>query len=41
MNAINANSEHIDLALKYQELVNTNQEYRDILRYGIEGVHFN
>jgi putative aldouronate transport system substrate-binding protein len=41
MNAINANSEHIDLALKYQELVNTNQEYRDILRYGVEGVHFN
>jgi putative aldouronate transport system substrate-binding protein len=41
MNAINANSDHIDLALKYQELVNTNKEYRDILRYGIEGTHFN
>lgn len=41
MNAINANSENIDLALKYQELVNTHLEYRDTLRYGIEGVHFN
>ncbi len=41
MNAINAKSEHIDLALKYIELVNTNKEYRDILRYGIEGVHWN
>lgn len=40
MNAINANSPNIDLALKYQELVNTNQEYRDILRYGVEGVHW-
>ncbi|MCM8900696.1 ABC transporter substrate-binding protein [Caldicoprobacter algeriensis] len=41
MNAINAKSPHIDLALKYLELVNTNKEYRDILRYGIEGVHWN
>lgn len=41
MNAINANSKHIDLALKYQELVNTNKQYRDILRYGVEGIHFN
>lgn len=41
MNAINADSPHIELALKYQELVNTNKEYRDILRYGVEGVHFN
>ena len=41
MNAINADSPHVELALKFQELVNTNQEYRDILRYGIEGVHFN
>lgn len=40
MNAINAKSENIDLALKYTELVNTNQEYRDILRYGIEGTHW-
>jgi putative aldouronate transport system substrate-binding protein len=41
MNAINANSDKIDLALKYQQLVNTDKEYRDILRYGIEGTHFN
>jgi len=41
MNAINADSPHIELALKYQELVNTNRQYRDILRYGVEGVHFN
>ena len=41
MNAINASSPHIELALKYQELVNTNKRYRDILRYGVEGVHFN
>lgn len=41
MNAISAKTPHIDLALKYQELVNTNKEYRDILRYGVEGVHWN
>jgi putative aldouronate transport system substrate-binding protein len=40
MNSISRDSDHIALALKYQELVNTNQEYRDILRYGIEGVHW-
>lgn len=41
MNAINVDSPNVELALKYQELVNTNKEYRDILRYGVEGVHFN
>jgi putative aldouronate transport system substrate-binding protein len=41
MNAISADSPHIEAALLYQELVNTNQEYRDILRYGIEGTHWN
>ncbi|WP_165822533.1 ABC transporter substrate-binding protein [Paenibacillus montanisoli] len=41
MNAISANSKHIDEALKLQELINTNQEYRDILRYGILGEHWN
>ncbi len=41
MNAINANSANIDLALKYQELVNINQEYRDTLRYGVPGTHWN
>jgi len=28
-------------AMKYQELVNTDWEYRNILRWGIEGVHVN
>lgn len=41
MNAISANSENIDLALQFQEIVNTNVEYRDVLRYGIEGTHWN
>jgi putative aldouronate transport system substrate-binding protein len=41
MNAINASSPNVELALKYQELVNTNREYRDILRYGVPGTHFN
>lgn len=41
MNAISANTDSVDLALKYQELVNTDQSYRDILRYGIEGTHWN
>jgi putative aldouronate transport system substrate-binding protein len=41
MNAINAESPNVELALKFQELVNTNKEYRDILRYGVPGVHFN
>ncbi len=41
MNAISASSKNIDTALKLQELINTNQEYRDILRYGIPGVHWN
>ena len=33
--------ERFQLALKYQELVNTNKKYRDILAFGIEGTHFN
>jgi putative aldouronate transport system substrate-binding protein len=41
MNAIAASSKNIDLALKYQELVNTDLAYRDTLRYGIEGTHWN
>lgn len=40
MNAISAETEYKDLALKYQELVNTHKEYRDILRYGVEGTHW-
>lgn len=30
-----------ELAMKYQELVNTNLLYRDTLRYGVEGYHWN
>lgn len=41
MNAISASSKNIDAALKLQELINTNQEYRDILRYGVPGEHWN
>ena len=41
MNALNAKTKYPDLALKFQEFVNTNQEYRDILRYGIPGTHWN
>lgn len=33
--------EKLALCLQYQELVNTDQEYRDILAYGVPGVHFN
>ncbi len=35
------NPERLELCLKYQELVNTNKEYRDILAFGIPGKHFN
>ena len=31
--------ERFQLAMKYQELVNTDWEYRNILRWGIEGTH--
>ncbi len=41
MNAIAASSKNIDLALQYQQLVNTDVTYRDTLRYGIEGTHWN
>ena len=41
LNGINVKSANVDLALKYLELVNTDQKYRDILRYGIEGTHWN
>ena len=44
-NALNAaleeDPDRLAAALKYQELVNTDKEYRDILRYGVPGVHFN
>lgn len=39
--ALESDPERLELCLKYQELVNTDLEYRDTLRYGIEGKHFN
>ena len=43
MNAINAaaSEEQAIACLKYLELLNTDKAFRDILRYGVEGVHFN
>ncbi len=39
--AISAASKHVEESLKMLEFANTNREYRNIMRYGIEGVHFN
>jgi len=39
--ALESDPERLELALKYQEIVNTDLKYRDTLRYGIEGQHFN
>ena len=43
MNAINAaaSEEQAIACLKYLELLNTDRTFRDILRFGVEGVHFN
>lgn len=43
MNAINAaaSEEKAVACLKYLELLNTDHTFRDILRFGVEGVHFN
>lgn len=43
MNAINAaaSQEQAIACLKYLELLNTDRTFRDILRFGVEGVHFN
>ncbi len=38
---LESDPERLELCLKFQELVNTDKKYRDTLRYGIEGVHFN
>jgi len=40
MTAISASSENIDKALEYLQYANLNHEYRDMLAYGIEGVHY-
>ena len=39
--ALEEDPARFELCLKYQEFVNTNQNYRDILAYGIPGLHFN
>ena len=43
MNAINAaaSEEQAIACLKYLELLNTDRTFRDILRFGVEGTHFN
>ena len=40
LNAVSANSGHKAEALKYLQLVNTDQKLRDMLQYGEEGVDF-
>jgi len=40
MNAINARSKNAEKTLKLMELISSDREYRDILRYGVEGVHW-
>lgn len=43
MNAINAAASEDQAAacLRYLELLNVDRDFRDILRFGVEGVHFN
>ncbi len=41
MTAISAGTKYIDECLKYIEYINTDVEYRTMMRYGIEGVHYN
>ena len=40
LNAISANSDHKVEALKFLQLVNTDQKLRDMLAYGVEGTDF-
>lgn len=40
LTAINANSEHPEKAMEFLNLVNTDQYLRNLLNYGIEGVHW-
>lgn len=40
INAISANSEHKEEALKVLQLANTDSKFRDMLAYGVEGDHF-
>lgn len=40
LTAISASSKHVEEALKLIEFANTNREYRNLMRYGIEGTHY-
>lgn len=40
VNIIGANSSKVEPALKYLEYVNTNEEYRNMMAYGVEGVTY-
>lgn len=40
MNAISANSRHKAEALRLLELANTDRKFRDMLAFGLEGIHF-
>jgi len=40
MNGISVNSKYVDRSLKYLEYINTNQDYRNMLAYGIEGTNW-
>lgn len=40
LNAVSANSQHKTEALKFLQLVNTDQKLRDMLAYGVEGTDF-
>ena len=40
LTAINKNSEHPEKAMEFLNLVNTDQYLRNLLNYGIEGVHY-
>lgn len=40
MTAINKNSEHPEKAMEFLNLVNTDEYLRNLLNYGIEGIHY-
>ena len=40
MTAINKNSAHPEKAMEFLNLVNTDEYLRNLLNYGIEGVHW-
>ena len=40
LQAVSANSKHPDKAVKFLEVLNTDPEVKNLLTYGIEGVHY-